>query len=317
MADLDQLNKEKRNVMGSFTQAMKGLNQVIGENSATDINTVNNLFDRLTTAFNSVMKVHEKIASALESDADFDNEQKWIEDVQSKYLTTSSRKEDFEKKILGARAGTQIMKEVLLKIILLGEHNVGKTALINQYVNNTFSDKSIPTVGTGINETKVLVDNRPVNIEIWDTAGQELFKSLPTTFFRKAHGCVLVFDVTSDRSNSRSFESLESYYTEVLNRTSTDIPFVVIGNKIDLKNRTVVTKQMAHTWCKKYSIPYFETSAKNNIQVKEAFQTIAKSALAQKPEQDDNEIIKLEENTSKQDGRGGPDGGSWYWPRCC
>ncbi|MGH0178577.1 UNVERIFIED_CONTAM: hypothetical protein FKN15_077868 [Acipenser sinensis] len=120
-------------------------------------------------------------------------------------------------------------------------------------------------------------------VQIWDTAGQERFQSLGVAFYRGADCCVLVFDVTAPNT----FKTLDSWRDEFLIQASPrdpeNFPFVVLGNKIDLENRQVTTKR-AQAWCQsKNNIPYFETSAKEAINVEQAFQTIARNALKQDP----------------------------------
>ncbi|XP_016371174.1 ras-related protein Rab-7a-like [Sinocyclocheilus rhinocerous] len=116
---------------------------------------------------------------------------------------------------------------------------------------------------------------------IWDTAGQERFQSLGVAFYRGADCCVLVYDVTAPTT----FKTMDSWRDEFLIQASPrdpeNFPFVVLGNKIDLENRQVTTKR-AQAWCQsKNNIPYFETSAKEAINVDQAFQTIARNALKQ------------------------------------
>ncbi|KAG1949294.1 ras-related protein Rab-7a [Pimephales promelas] len=135
---------------------------------------------------------------------------------------------------------------------------------------------------------------------IWDTAGQERFQSLGVAFYRGADCCVLVFDVTAPNT----FKTLDSWRDEFLIQASPrdpeNFPFVVLGNKIDLENRQVTTKR-AQAWCQsKNNIPYFETSAKEAINVEQAFQTIARNALKQETEvelyNEFPEPIKLDRN---------------------
>jgi len=175
-------------------------------------------------------------------------------------------------------------KKVLLKVIVLGDSGVGKTSLMNQYVNKKFSGQYKATIGADFLTKEVIVDDRIVTMQIWDTAGQERFQSLGQAFYRGADCCVLVFDV----SLTKSFKSLDIWRDEFLVQASPrdpeNFPFVVLGNKIDLENRAITTKR-AQQWCQgKNNIPYFETSAKEAINVEQAFQTIARNALAQESE---------------------------------
>eukprot|EP00028_Trichosphaerium_sp_Am-I-7-wt_P000729 CAMPEP_0168520234 /NCGR_PEP_ID=MMETSP0405-20121227/7832_1 /TAXON_ID=498012 /ORGANISM="Trichosphaerium sp, Strain Am-I-7 wt" /LENGTH=203 /DNA_ID=CAMNT_0008541009 /DNA_START=620 /DNA_END=1231 /DNA_ORIENTATION=- len=176
-------------------------------------------------------------------------------------------------------------KKVLLKVIILGDSGVGKTSLMNQYVNKKFSNQYKATIGADFLTKEVMVDDRLVTMQIWDTAGQERFQSLGVAFYRGADCCVLVFDV----NDAKSFENLDSWRDEFLiqaaPREPEAFPFVVLGNKIDLEHQRVVSQKRAMAWCQsKGDIPYFETSAKEAINVEQAFQTVAKFALKQAPD---------------------------------
>jgi len=172
-------------------------------------------------------------------------------------------------------------KKALLKVIILGDSGVGKTSLMNQFVNKKFSSQYKATIGADFLTKEVMVDDRLVTMQIWDTAGQERFQSLGVAFYRGADCCVLVYDVTMNNT----FKTLENWRDEFLIQASPrdpeNFPFVVIGNKVDLESR-VVTSKRAQGWCNsKNDIPYFECSAKENINVEQAFQTVAKQALLQ------------------------------------
>ncbi|CAO3650419.1 unnamed protein product [Mucor hiemalis] len=179
-------------------------------------------------------------------------------------------------------------KKVLLKVIILGDSGVGKTSLMNQYVNKKFSNQYKATIGADFLTKEVLVDDRLVTMQIWDTAGQERFQSLGVAFYRGADCCVLAYDV----NNSRSFESLDQWRDEFLVQASPRdpdrFPFVLLGNKIDVEeSRRMVSQKRAMAWCQsKGNVPYFETSAKEAINVEQAFQTIAKNALSQETDVD-------------------------------
>jgi len=175
-------------------------------------------------------------------------------------------------------------KKVLLKVIILGDSGVGKTSLMNQYVNKKFSNQYKATIGADFLTKEVFVDDRQVTMQIWDTAGQERFQSLGVAFYRGADCCVLVYDVTAPNS----FKSLDAWRDEFLIQASPrdpeNFPFIVIGNKVDLETRAVSMKR-GQGWCQsKNNIPYFETSAKEAINVEQAFQTVAKNGLQQDSE---------------------------------
>ncbi|KAF3513054.1 hypothetical protein F2Q69_00003760, partial [Brassica cretica] len=159
---------------------------------------------------------------------------------------------------------------------------VGKTSLMNQYVNKKFSNQYKATIGADFLTKEVHFEDRLFTLQIWDTAGQERFQSLGVAFYRGADCCVLVYDVNS----MKSFENLNNWREEFLIQASPsdpeNFPFVLIGNKVDVDggNSRVVSEKKAKAWCaSKGNIPYFETSAKEGTNVEEAFQCIAKNAL--------------------------------------
>lgn len=174
-------------------------------------------------------------------------------------------------------------KKVLLKVIILGDSGVGKTSLMQQYVNKKFSNQYKATIGADFLTKEVMVEDRLVTMQLWDTAGQERFQSLGVAFYRGADCCVLVYDV----NNAKSFDTLESWRDEFLIQASPrdpeNFPFVILGNKIDVEeSKRMITQKRAMQFCQlKGSIPYFATSAKEAINVEQAFGVIAKNALAQ------------------------------------
>ncbi|KAJ3547548.1 hypothetical protein NMY22_g1600 [Coprinellus aureogranulatus] len=174
-------------------------------------------------------------------------------------------------------------RSALLKVIILGDSGVGKTSLMNQYVNKRFSNQYKATIGADFLTKSVDVEDQQVTIQLWDTAGQERFQSLGVAFYRGADCCVLVFDVNS----SKSFQALESWRDEFLIQASPndpdEFPFVVLGNKVDVDDsKRQVSQKRAMAWCQaKGNLPYFETSAKEGINVEQAFQSVAVKALQQ------------------------------------
>jgi len=162
-------------------------------------------------------------------------------------------------------------KPNFLKVIILGDGAVGKSALMNRFVNNKFDCQSFHTIGVEFLNKEVKVGGENYTLQIWDTAGQERFKSLRTPFYRGSDICLLVYAVDDEQS----FYSLDTwrreflYYADVKENES--FPFVVLGNKVDLPTRGVSEEQVK-SWCQTNgSMPMFETSAKDSINVDQAF----------------------------------------------
>ncbi|XP_020215844.1 ras-related protein Rab7 [Cajanus cajan] len=180
-------------------------------------------------------------------------------------------------------------KRTLLKVIVLGDSGVGKTSLINQYVDKKFSQQYKATIGADFVTKEIQVDDKLVTLQIWDTAGQERFHSLGAAFYRGADCCVLVFDVNIQKT----FDTLNNWHDEFLKQADMNdpeaFPFVLLGNKIDVDggNSRRVTEKKARDWCaSRGNIPYYETSAKEGCNVEEAFLCVAKIAQANENDQD-------------------------------
>ncbi|CAG9311266.1 unnamed protein product [Blepharisma stoltei] len=176
----------------------------------------------------------------------------------------------------------------LLKVIILGDSAVGKTSLMNQYVNKRFTQQYKATIGADFLTKEVMIDDKLVTLQIWDTAGQERFQSLGVAFYRGADCCVMVYDITS----SKSFDNISSWKDEFLSQSNPknpeNFPFVVLGNKLDKESERKVPNARASQWCRDNgNMPFFETSAKDAINVDEAFQTIARNALSQVKEEEE------------------------------
>ncbi|XP_065685227.1 ras-related protein Rab-9B-like [Hydra vulgaris] len=162
-------------------------------------------------------------------------------------------------------------KPNFLKVIILGDGAVGKSALMNRFVNNKFDSQSFHTIGVEFLNKEVKVSGDTYTLQIWDTAGQERFKSLRTPFYRGSDICLLVYAVDDEQSfyNLDMWKREFLYYADVSDPDS--FPFVVLGNKLDLENHEV-TLERAQTWCQaKGNMICFETSAKNSINVDQAF----------------------------------------------
>ncbi|PIO34162.1 hypothetical protein AB205_0213360 [Aquarana catesbeiana] len=160
----------------------------------------------------------------------------------------------------------------------LPQYIVGKSALMNQYVNSRFTNYYRATIGADFFTKELRLDDKLVTAQIWDTAGTERFQSLGAALYRGTDCCLLVFDVTSPNS----FHALETWHREFLvqaDPSSPDkFPFVVVANKTDLEERQVSPRQ-AQEWCKSCNAEYFETSAKEAVNVEEAFVQAVRLAL--------------------------------------
>ena len=166
-------------------------------------------------------------------------------------------------------------KKLILKIVFFGDAETGKSCLLTQYVKNQFSMEYKSTIGVDFLAKNLNLDGKIVQLQLWDTEGKEQINNF--SLFKNTDCCVLVCDLT----NEKSFEGLEKWRTEFLNKLAIkdpdNFPFVLIGNKCDKSDERKVQDDKLKLYCESHNnIPYFETSAKNNVNVEKAFEEIAR-----------------------------------------
>lgn len=166
--------------------------------------------------------------------------------------------------------------DVQIKILTIGNSGVGKTCLLLRYSNDSFSPTFITTIGIDFKIKTIDVEGKRVKLQIWDTAGQERFRTITTSYFRGAQGILLVYDVT-DRN---SFNSIKTWVDEIEKNADKHVNKILVGNKCDVdESARAVKKSEGEALAREYNMPFFETSAKRNIGVEDAFFTIAKQVV--------------------------------------
>lgn len=160
--------------------------------------------------------------------------------------------------------------DYLLKVVLIGDSGVGKSNLLSRYTRNVFENQSKATIGVEFATKTLRIDGKNVRTEIWDTAGQERFRSITAAYYRRALGCIIVFDL----SHRQSFLNLESWMKEVRTLADPGIRLVMVGNKSDLMDQRAVTFDEASTYADQYEADYLETSALNSANVRLLFEQL-------------------------------------------
>ena len=151
----------------------------------------------------------------------------------------------------------------LLKYVIIGDSGVGKSNILLQYINGKFSDDFKATVGVEFGAKNIEINSRIYRIQIWDTAGQENFRSIARAYYKNSICACIVYDITS----RNSFNSVQSWIDDCTKQTPKSILLLLIGNKNDLNDKREVQYEEGAEFAKKRNMIFLETSAKtgNNI----------------------------------------------------
>eukprot|EP00118_Oscarella_pearsei_P004536 m.19599 g.19599 ORF g.19599 m.19599 type:complete len:222 (+) comp27867_c0_seq1:47-712(+) len=153
------------------------------------------------------------------------------------------------------------------KVLVIGEFCTGKTSIVSRFIDNEFTFQTMTTIGIDFQSKVVTVDGVRVRLKVWDTAGQEKFRTITRMHFRGAQGIVLVYDITK----RDSFENLQYWVERIQEERLRGESLVLLGNKSDLSSEREVSEEYAQSFSRELGIKQFQTSAKDNINITEAF----------------------------------------------
>ena len=153
------------------------------------------------------------------------------------------------------------------KLIFLGDQSVGKSCILNRFMNDTFIEEYQATIGLDFQSKNVQIDNQDIHLLLYDTAGQEKFRALIPMYTRDANIILLVYDVTS----KDSFLHLSDWLKDLTNVKKEDVIFAVVGNKIDLDDRREVNSNEGENYAKEHDFIFAEVSAKTGDGFSELF----------------------------------------------
>lgn len=157
--------------------------------------------------------------------------------------------------------------DYLFKVLLIGDSGVGKSSLLLKFTDRVFTDHYISTIGVDFKIQTLQMDDKIIKLQLWDTAGQERFRTITTSYYRGAHGIIIVFDIT----DKESFANIKTWMTEIDRFASDNVCKILIGNKSDLEKHREVSKEDAKELANKYKIDYIEASAKDSTNVQQLF----------------------------------------------
>jgi len=166
--------------------------------------------------------------------------------------------------------------DYLFKLILIGDSGVGKSCLLQRFCGETqVAETHVSTIGVDFRFRFVNIDKKIVKLQIWDTAGQEKFRTITNAYYRGADGVILTYDVT----NAESFEHIEEWLSDVERFAESGIAKLLVGNKADLKDERQITFEEALKKAEQSGMPFVETSAREGDGVESAFLQLTKTLI--------------------------------------
>ena len=167
-------------------------------------------------------------------------------------------------------------KEPHFKVLVLGDPSVGKSCFLIRYTDDTFQDVYLSTIGMDCKyKDVVLEEDKSIRLQIWDTAGQDRFRSITKNLYKGASGIMLIYDIT----NRKSFDNVKTWVNSIREEVSNKVVIVLVGNKVDLEKKRQVETEKGEKIADEFDMPFFECSALTGENINKAFETLAKKLV--------------------------------------
>ena len=185
----------------------------------------------------------------------------------------------------------------VFKVLLLGDSTVGKTCFLMRFTENTFQEIHMSTIGLDYRFKKMpLDDTKEATVQIWDTAGQDRFRAITKNYYKGAHGIILIYDVT----NQKSFDNVKNWVSQIRENASEKAIIYIVGNKIDDSQHRVVSKEQGEGISNEFQLKFFEASAKEDINIAPTFQALVKDIYQIMGNENGEGGGKLKKNAGKK-----------------
>ena len=158
--------------------------------------------------------------------------------------------------------------DYLLKYVIIGDPEVGKSSIMERYAHNTFHKNYIPTIGVDFSSKYIDLNNKTYKIQIWDTAGQERFRTITLTYYKGCACALVVYDIT----NKDSFNNVTTWIENCKNYSTEEILIILVGNKSDLNDKRQVSTEEGEDLADKFGILFFEISTNTGENVNNVFE---------------------------------------------
>lgn len=187
-----------------------------------------------------------------------------------------------------------------LKIILIGDVAVGKTALFNRFTENSFSDKYVSNIGVEFKVKQIyLNDTSGAELKIWDTCGEEKFRSLTRQYYRDSNGIILMFDLT----DKRTFDSLEKWHKDLKDNGPKGSIIYLVGNKSDLIENRTVSEEECQTFAQNHGMKYIEVSAKTGDNIELVFDKLSYDCVEKLTNTEEEEEFEVKSRKEQSIGK--------------
>ena len=165
--------------------------------------------------------------------------------------------------------------DLLFKLILIGDSCVGKSNILLKYLKNEFDTNSRATVGVEFGTKNIFLNNKKIKIQIWDTAGEERYRSITSAYYKGAKGALIVYDITK----KSSFNNIDKWISDLKLNGDKNICIIILGNKSDLEDKREVNKEEGIKKSEMYKTAFLETSALNGENINKAFDELIEQII--------------------------------------
>jgi len=182
-------------------------------------------------------------------------------------------------------------KEAKYKILILGDSKVGKSCFLTRYADKTFQEDYLSTIGMDYKIKNYELENGDIiKLYIWDTAGQDRFRSITSNYYKGADGIILIYDITKQET----FNNVRNWITSIKEEAPAKVVLILVGNKVDDEKNRAVPQSEGEKIADEYNLPFLECSAKSDINVTETFDVLVKKIVEINPKSKQGQ--KLQQN---------------------
>ena len=175
-----------------------------------------------------------------------------------------------------------MLDEIRLKILLIGDSTSGKTQLLLRYVDEFFPEMHLATIGVEFKSKKIKLNDININLQIWDSVGQERFRSISKNLIINSNGLIFVYDIT----NRSSFSLIKDIYKNIKDIKPENVKVIIVGNNKEMENERQVSKDMVKSFCEKHNIESIEVSSRLGTNVSKCFETLTKLIIGNKSKEE-------------------------------